>query len=270
MAGKVAVPKGAKLTPQEKAVQTVLDGFVGKTLTPEVIVELRAALAALLPKRMKRDPNDKSTRAPSAYMLFSKAKRAEIKAAHPDADFAEMGRLIGAAWEEAKKSGEDAPFNTQAAELKAEHDAASGNESDGSSKKPKKTGLDAKTVPELREMLKAAKLDHKGNKPVLIERLRAAGIGGEEKSAEKPAEKPVEVEKPEPVEAKPKKERKSKKAPVVEKVEEEEAAEEPSKEPKYTREQLDALKLEALKELAKKEGIDKKTKKSIIEALLLK
>lgn len=265
MAGKVAVPKGAKLTPQEKAVQTVLDGFVGKTLTPEVIVELRAALAALLPKRMKRDP--KATRAPSAYMLFSKAKRAEIKAAHPDADFAEMGRLIGAAWEAAKKSGEDAPFNTQAAELKAEHDTASGNESDGSGKKPKKTGLDAKTVPELREMLKGAKLDHKGNKPVLIERLRAAGLGGEDKSAEPVAEKPVaEVKKPEPVEAKPKKERKPKKAPV----EEEEAAEEPAKEPKFTREQLEALKLDALKELAKKEGIDKKTKKAIIEALLLK
>lgn len=259
MAGKKVAQK---LTPQEKAVQAVLNVYVGKTLTPELIVELRAALAALLPKRMKRDPNDKSTRAPSAYMLFSKAKRAEIKAAHPDADFAEMGRLIGAAWEAAKKNGDDVPFNTQAAELKAEHDAASGSESDGSSKKkPKKTGLDAKTVPELRKMLQDAKLDYKGNKPVLIERLCAAGLGEEPKSAEsEPVEKPAET----------KKERKSKKAPVVEKVEEEEAAEEPSKEPKYTREQLDALKLEALKELAKKEGIDKKTKKAIIDALLLK
>ena len=42
----------------------------------------------------------KKKRAPSAFMIFSQAVRPQVKSDHPDATFGELGKLIGAKWNE--------------------------------------------------------------------------------------------------------------------------------------------------------------------------
>jgi hypothetical protein len=48
-------------------------------------------------KKAKKDPNAPK-KGLSAFMLFSRDKRAELKAANPEVTFAEMGKLLGQAW----------------------------------------------------------------------------------------------------------------------------------------------------------------------------
>lgn len=52
--------------------------------------------------KMTKDTKDsnKPIRAPSAYIMFSKKKHPELKLAHPNATFGEIGRMIGAAWKD--------------------------------------------------------------------------------------------------------------------------------------------------------------------------
>ena len=78
------------------------------------IAELTAAAAAAPAKRAKKErkPADPSKpRMQNAYIVFSSAKRAEIKAANPDAKVTEIATLLGAEWgkltpeEKAKYSG---------------------------------------------------------------------------------------------------------------------------------------------------------------------
>ena len=79
------------------------------------IAELTAAAAAAVPaKRAKKErkPADPSKpRMQNAYIVFSSAKRAEMKAANPGAKVTEIAKLLGAEWsklspdEKAKYSG---------------------------------------------------------------------------------------------------------------------------------------------------------------------
>ncbi len=50
-------------------------------------------------KKAKRDPNAPK-KGLSAFMLFSRDKRVELKAAKPEVTFSEMGKLLGLAWKE--------------------------------------------------------------------------------------------------------------------------------------------------------------------------
>jgi leucyl aminopeptidase (aminopeptidase T) len=50
-------------------------------------------------KKVKKDPNAPK-KGLSAFMLFSRDKRTELKAAKPEVTFAEMGKLLGLAWKE--------------------------------------------------------------------------------------------------------------------------------------------------------------------------
>ena len=40
----------------------------------------------------------KAKRPPSPYIVFCSEKRAELKAAHPNATFGEMGKMLGQLW----------------------------------------------------------------------------------------------------------------------------------------------------------------------------
>jgi structure-specific recognition protein 1 len=59
----------------------------------------KKAVVAKKKTKKKKDPNAPKS-AKSAFMFFSGAKRSEIKEAHPEASFGEMGKLVGAAWKE--------------------------------------------------------------------------------------------------------------------------------------------------------------------------
>ncbi|KAL3792936.1 hypothetical protein ACHAW5_006843 [Stephanodiscus triporus] len=61
--------------------------------------EKKKAAVANKKTKKKKDPNAPKS-AKSAFMFFSGAKRSEIKEAHPEASFGEMGKLVGAAWKE--------------------------------------------------------------------------------------------------------------------------------------------------------------------------
>uniref|UniRef100_A0A6C0LLC2 HMG box domain-containing protein n=1 Tax=viral metagenome TaxID=1070528 RepID=A0A6C0LLC2_9ZZZZ len=78
------------------------------------IAELTAAAAAAPAKRAKKEraPADPSKpRMQNAYIVFSSAKRAEMKAANPGAKVTDIAKLLGAEWsklspeEKAKYSG---------------------------------------------------------------------------------------------------------------------------------------------------------------------
>lgn len=50
-----------------------------------------------MPRRKRKDQNQPK-RALTAYMLFSQEKRNQIKSAHPDVGFGQVGKLLGEAW----------------------------------------------------------------------------------------------------------------------------------------------------------------------------
>ncbi|KAF7307738.1 hypothetical protein MKEN_01133900 [Mycena kentingensis (nom. inval.)] len=62
--------------------------------------------------RKKKDPNAPK-RALSAYMFFSQDWRERIRAENPDANFGELGKLLGAKWKELDDE-EKQPYNDQA------------------------------------------------------------------------------------------------------------------------------------------------------------
>ena len=78
------------------------------------IAELTAAAAAVpaaKPKKERKPADPSKPRMQNAYIVFSVAKRAEMKAANPDAKVTEIATLLGAEWsklspeEKAKYSG---------------------------------------------------------------------------------------------------------------------------------------------------------------------
>ena len=67
-------------------------------------------------KRAKKDPNAPK-KGLSAFMFFSKARRAEVLAQNPGIAFGEVGKKLGEAWK-AATAEDKAPFEAQAAEDK--------------------------------------------------------------------------------------------------------------------------------------------------------
>jgi hypothetical protein len=70
-----------------------------------------AAVPAAKPKKERKPADPSKPRMQNAYIVFSSAKRAEMKAANPDAKVTEIATLLGAEWsklspeEKAKYSG---------------------------------------------------------------------------------------------------------------------------------------------------------------------
>lgn len=48
--------------------------------------------------KAKADKGTKAKRAPSPYIIFCSEKRPELRAAHPNATFGEMGKMLGQMW----------------------------------------------------------------------------------------------------------------------------------------------------------------------------
>ena len=64
-------------------------------------------------KKSKKDPS-KPKKAKNPYFLFTAAKRAELKETNPDAKPTEIAKLLGAAWEECKQTGNAGPYEEAA------------------------------------------------------------------------------------------------------------------------------------------------------------
>ena len=78
------------------------------------------------------EPHDAVKRAPSPYIIFCTDQRPVIKAAHPDANFGELGRMLGETWH-AMSDEEKAPYVKQAEAKAAERKMGIHNDStDGS------------------------------------------------------------------------------------------------------------------------------------------
>jgi hypothetical protein len=112
--------------PAKKKTKTVKDKVEGET---EPKKEKKAAkkpkdkpegddAAKMAKKATKKakDPNAPKP-APTAYNLFNKENRALLAAANPDADFGEMGKIVGAAWK-ALSTDESNVYVDKARELK--------------------------------------------------------------------------------------------------------------------------------------------------------
>jgi hypothetical protein len=87
-------------------------------------------------KKTKKDKSDTPKRAPSPYILFTLAKREEIKAKNPEATFGEVAKLLGAAWKTIGEK-EKAVFVAASAAAAAAAAAAGGEETGGKKKRRK-------------------------------------------------------------------------------------------------------------------------------------
>ena len=119
------------------------------------IAELTAAAAAVpaaKPKKERKPADPSKPRMQNAYIVFSAAKRAEMKAANPDAKVTEIATLLGAEWsklspeEKAKYSGIPAvpkePKPEKPKRVKKSAEAAEGAE--GGAETPKKAKKERK------------------------------------------------------------------------------------------------------------------------------
>lgn len=79
-----------------------------------------AAAGTTKTKKKKKDPNAPK-RPLSAYFLFQKAKRAEIKEANPDFGLGDIAKALGEQWKQLSEE-EKKPYTDEAATLKAEYD----------------------------------------------------------------------------------------------------------------------------------------------------
>ena len=84
-------------------------------------------------KKTKTDKEGTTKRPPTAYALYCKAKRPEVKAADSDASNSEITKKLAAMWKEASDA-EKKPFNEEAAKLKT----ASGSKPAAKKAAPKK------------------------------------------------------------------------------------------------------------------------------------
>jgi hypothetical protein len=107
-AGKLRTPKISDIT--EKWSQ----------LTPAQKKAINSAASAVLAdpnalKRVKKSLKRKKTptlRTPSAYILFAKQKRSQLKKKNPDISFQDMGRQLGELWAQATEE-EKAKFQKE-------------------------------------------------------------------------------------------------------------------------------------------------------------
>jgi hypothetical protein len=53
----------------------------------------------------------KTKRAPSPYIIFCQEKRPELRAAHPNATFGEMGKMLGQMWAQMDEKAKAVSFN---------------------------------------------------------------------------------------------------------------------------------------------------------------
>jgi len=86
-------------------------------------------------KKGKKDKSDGPKRPPSAYMYFAQKMRPVLKDENPDANFAQIGRLLGDKWKELSAE-EKKPYEALNKEAKAKYIEEGGNEG----KKRKKAG----------------------------------------------------------------------------------------------------------------------------------
>jgi len=98
------------------------------------------------PKGVKRKAKKGGPKRPlSAYMFFCKEKRQEYKTANPKADFSELGKIMGSAWQ-GLPAGEKKPYEKQNEKDKAryekekEENPGTDDGDDGGKKKKAKTG----------------------------------------------------------------------------------------------------------------------------------
>lgn len=74
-------------------------------------------------KAPKAPKAERRPQAPTAYQFFLKAQRSSVQRQHPEADFAELSKIVGDAWK-ALPQDEKAAYVKQAADAKAELVAA--------------------------------------------------------------------------------------------------------------------------------------------------
>jgi hypothetical protein len=107
--------------------------------------------------RRKRAKEDHPKRALTAYMLFSQERRADIKKAHPDVGFGQIGKMLGEEWkktspEEKKRFHEEAAkdkirYQKEMASYKEAHPESSDEEEKPAKKKRKKKDPNAPKKP---------------------------------------------------------------------------------------------------------------------------
>eukprot|EP00607_Mallomonas_marina_P001504 CAMPEP_0182427700 /NCGR_PEP_ID=MMETSP1167-20130531/18993_1 /TAXON_ID=2988 /ORGANISM="Mallomonas Sp, Strain CCMP3275" /LENGTH=87 /DNA_ID=CAMNT_0024610123 /DNA_START=70 /DNA_END=333 /DNA_ORIENTATION=+ len=86
-------------------------------MAPKVV----KASSSKVSKKSAKDGKPK--KAPTAYIIFSTEKRAEVKAANPEATFGELGKLLGKMWAEMDDSDKE-QYKQRQAELQAAVSAA--------------------------------------------------------------------------------------------------------------------------------------------------
>lgn len=108
-------------------VQSTLQTKSEATKRREPLGEPLAKQARIAKPRKEQTEKSRNERAkkPSPYIVFTKAKREEIKGRNPSADFFEIGRLLGAAWRALPQTEKDAYKQTAAPESTAEDAAVS-------------------------------------------------------------------------------------------------------------------------------------------------
>jgi len=75
-------------------------------------------------KKAKKEKDPNAPKRPlSAYFFFMEDKRPEFKKENPDASFGELGKLMGAEWQELKAS-EKKKYEDQNAKAKVEYEKA--------------------------------------------------------------------------------------------------------------------------------------------------
>ena len=88
-------------------------------------------------EKKQKDPNA-PTKPASAYILFGKAKREEIKKENPDLDGKEITKKIAEAWKEYKETNPNNEFQQEYEKLKETYDKAI-EDYKNTSKEPKET-----------------------------------------------------------------------------------------------------------------------------------
>lgn len=95
--------------------------FLSSTATPSTSTAIKKSKKSKKSKKV-RDPN-KPKRSKNAFMLFSAAKRAEIKEANPDMKSTDISKELGVLWK-ALSDDDKKPFEQQAANEKDAYDKA--------------------------------------------------------------------------------------------------------------------------------------------------
>jgi hypothetical protein len=123
----------------------LVERFVDFVISPSELKDVPAPKAKKTKKRKaekkktKKEKSDKPKRALTPYIIFSQAKREEIKQENPEATFGEVAKLLGAAWKELGDAGK-----AEWVEAAATAAAASGDVEGGKKKRRKTEEADSK------------------------------------------------------------------------------------------------------------------------------